>query len=111
MHMVSAAVFLMALQIAAATPSALQFSAHYLHPGTGLQNKLIAADGAGNFFVVSTLSPEGNKSSVHVTKTDGSGAVLAVFDFGGSGFTNPAAAAVDASGNLLVGGTSNSTDF
>jgi uncharacterized protein (TIGR03437 family) len=104
MRMPTLAAFLIAL-------AAWQFSAHYLDPGSGIQNKLIAADPAGNLFIVSTLSPEGNKSSVHVTKTDGSGNALAVFDFGGSGFTTPAAAILDGSGNLLIGGTSSSSDF
>src|SRR6202000_717014 len=65
----------------------------------------------------STLSPHASASpvhvtrTVHVTKTDSTGNVLAVFDFGGSGFTTPVAATVDGSGNLLIGGTPPPPDF
>src|ERR1700743_2704834 len=54
---------------AAATPTQWQFSTHNIAPGNGAQNKLIAADGSGNYFVVSTLSPQGSSSPVHVTRT------------------------------------------
>ena len=95
----------------AAAPTTLQFSTHFIDPGNGVQNKLIAADGAGNFFIVSTISSGTNKSTVHVTKTDGAGNALAAFDFGGSGLTTPASAAVDASSDLLIGGSSGADCF
>ena len=105
MFRLSLALFAIALPTAAA-PTTLQFSTHYINPGGGVQNKLIAADSVGNFFIVSTMSPGTNQSTVHVTKTDSEGNALAAFDFGGSGLTTPASAAVDASGDLLIGGSS-----
>ena len=103
--------FLTVLPLFSASPATRQFATHYIAPGSGAHNRLIAADPAGNYFVVSTISTGAAQTSVHVTKTDPAGKTLATFDFGGSAVTNPVAAATDANGNLLIGGTSNSPDF
>ena len=80
-----------------------QFSAYYLPSQTTQQ---LAADPAGNLFVVSTT-----EASIRVTKMDASGKVLATFDFGGTGEDSPGAAAVDPNGNLVIGGATASSDF
>jgi hypothetical protein len=50
-------------------------------------------------------------AKIHVTKTDGLGNVLASFEFGGSRIDTPKGAAVNGSGNLVIVGTTTSTDF
>jgi hypothetical protein len=80
-----------------------QFSAYYLPSQT---TQLLAADPAGNLFVVSTVGP-----AIRVSKTDASGKVLTTFVFGGSTQDAPAAAAIDPNGNLIIGGATASSDF
>jgi uncharacterized protein (TIGR03437 family) len=73
--------------------------------------KVLAADPAGNLFVVSSAPRTSAITNIHVTKTDPHGAVLASFDFGGTGIDTPTAAATDPQGNLIVVGGTQSKDF
>jgi uncharacterized protein (TIGR03437 family) len=81
----------------AATP--VSFQTHYIRLGAQDTSVAIAADGAGNMFIVSQTgaSPQ---TAIRATKTDPQGNVVAVLDFG-QGF-GPTSAAVDSQGNLLV---------
>lgn len=73
--------------------------------------RLIAADKAGNLFLVfsSTISPK--TTNIHIVKTDSSGNILGALDFGGSGTDTPNSAAVDSEGNLIIAGETLSPDF
>src|SRR5580704_4399950 len=73
--------------------------------------RLLAADSSGNLFVVSSSPKTSAIVNIHVVKTDAAGNFIAAFDFGGSGVDTPFAAAVDPQGNLIVAGSTYSTDF
>ena len=102
------------ISLAAAAPSALQFSGRYIN-SSGSKAKLVVASRAGDLFVVSDVCADPcystSNSTVQVTHTDLSGNVLGAFSFGGSGFTAANAAALDSAGNLVIGGSTSSTDF
>ncbi len=112
-------VFLAIAPLAAASINPQQFSLHLADGNPGDRANVLAADPSGNLYVVSTtqisppdatviVSPTVN---IRVTKTDSSGNVLASFTFFGSGQDTPYAAAIDPQGNLVIGGSTNSTDF
>src|SRR5580700_10409197 len=91
-----------------------QVIAHYVDIGNQDMSELLAADSAGNLFVVSTVTEPWGSPQLRVVKMDPQGNALASFDFGG---TNdfpadvPAGAAVDPQGNLVIVGTTQSFDF
>jgi len=106
--------FLASLTVAsdlAANPNPQSFLPHF--PDLNPQNtvKLLMADPSGNLFIVSSIAQTSAVVNIHVTKTDGSGNVLASFNFGGSGMDTPNAAAVDSQGNLVIAGVTHSADF
>jgi len=91
-----------------------QVIAHYVDISDRGQSRLLAVDGAGNLFVVSTIIEPWGRAQIRVTKTDPVGNVLASLDFGGSNPSAPdsvAGAAADAEGNLVISGTTSSADF
>jgi hypothetical protein len=94
--------------------SAYHVIAHYVDVGDQGQPELLAADSAGNLFVVSTIVKPWGRRQIRVTETDPAGNVLASFEFGGSGLFRPdtvSGAAVDALGNLVIVGSTYSADF
>lgn len=108
------------LPIIAAGAQPQQFSIHLIDPNPNDQPKLLAADSSGNLFAVSTTqtsvpdSPAatGNPDyNIRIIKTDASGNILATFVFGGSLQDTPYAAAIDPQGNIVVVGSTTSTDF
>lgn len=62
----------------------------------------VAADAAGDLFVVSTFQDQSGHSQIRAIKTDPNGAQMAVFNFPGQG---PAQAVIDAQGNLVLVGS------
>src|SRR5437879_1495696 len=94
--------------------SAYHVIAHYVDIGDQGQPELLAADSAGNLFVVSTIVKPWGRRQIRVSKTDPAGNVLASFEFGGSGLFRPdtvSGTAVDAQGNLVIVGYTYSADF
>ena len=77
----------------------VNFQTRYISLGSQDTSVAISADASGNIFIVSSTN-----NAIRATKTDPNGNVLAVLDFGQG--VIPAAAAVDAQGNLLVVGNS-----
>ncbi|HJT89811.1 MAG TPA: SBBP repeat-containing protein [Bryobacteraceae bacterium] len=104
-----------ALAVAFSTQlSGTQTIAHYVDIGDQGESRLLAADGAGNVFVVSNVIEPWGQPQIRVTKMDPNGKVLAVLDFGGSNLQIPdavAGARTDAQGNLVIVGTTGSADF
>ena len=98
--------------IATASPS--QFVARYLPIGISGSATSLAVDASGNFFVVATVQEPSGRPQIRAIKTDAQGNELASFDFGGSSESSPDAPAgvvVDAQGNLVIVGTTDSPDF
>jgi len=94
--------------------AASQVTAHYVDIGNQDMSELLAADSAGNLFVVSTVIEPWGSPQIRVVKLDAQGNTLASFDFGGTyNFPAdvPAGAAVDPQGNLVIVGTTQSSDF
>lgn len=79
----------------------VSFVSHYIGLGTQDSSVAIAADAAGDIFIVSAIGPL-NSPSIRVTKTDPNGEVLAVMNFAPG--VKPAGAAADPQGNLFVTG-------
>jgi uncharacterized protein (TIGR03437 family) len=107
------------VRLAGAVPQ--QFTLHFPDLNSQDVPQTLVADSSGNFFIVANSQkafayavPLGaivEVANIHVTKTDGAGNALASFDFGGSSIDTPTAAAVDPSGNLVIVGITQSSDF
>jgi len=106
------ALFLAALPLAAASTNPQHFSSHPTDSDSRDQAQLLVMDQAGNMFTVSAKSENGFPApKIRIIKTDPSGNVLAILDFGGSSVDVANAAAIDPQGNLVVAGSATSTDF
>ncbi|MCU1260159.1 MAG: hypothetical protein JWO80_3044 [Bryobacterales bacterium] len=104
--LISAAVF------GSAAPN--QFTARYLPIGTQSQALALASDSSGNLFTVSTVLAVSGRNQIRVIKTDAQGNSLASLDFGGTSShlpDVPSGAVVDPQGNLVIVGTTTSSDF
>jgi len=96
LHMTTIMIRLLALicvipMLALADPT-VSFQTHYLPLGPQDSSVAIAADGAGNVFIVLKIVDSSGKPSVRVMKTDPNGKIMTHFDFG-QGVT-PAGAAI-----------------
>ena len=94
--------------------AASHFLTHYLDVGSQPQARLLAADGAGNLFVVAMVTEPSGRPQIRVIKTDPQGNAVAQMDFGGSLVPSPdiaRGAAVDPEGNVVIVGTTASPDF
>ena len=90
--------------------------AHYLDLPPNAQPWALAADAAGNLFIVTTIIEPSGRPQIRVLKTDPQGRTLARLDFGGSnkgvGYNDSiVGAAIDSTGNLVIAGSTTSTDF
>ena len=72
---------------------------------------VLAADASGNLFAVGLVTEPSGRQQIRVIKTDPSGNPLASFDFGGSAQDTVASAATDTQGNIVIVGSTPSTDF
>ena len=88
-----------------------QVLARYLNLPADAQPQTITADGSGSLFVVSNIIEPSGRPQLRVLKTDSGGVTLASMDFGGSSRDTIAGAAVDATGNLVLVGSTSSSDF
>lgn len=102
--------------LVAAVANPQQFSIHLADANTNDQAKLLVADQTGNLFTISTAQTSVPNSpvivnttyDVRITKTDGSGNILATFAFGGSSQDTPYGAAIDPQGNVVIVGSTTS---
>jgi len=87
------------------------FSIHF--PDLNPQDvpRIIVAGPSNVLFIVSAETKTTTITNIHITKTDSRGNLLGSFDFGGSAADTPNGAAVDAQGNLVIVGGTQSSDF
>lgn len=83
----------------------------YLDFGDNGQARLLAADRSGNLFAAGLVTESSGLRQIRVIKTNSNGNPLASFDFGGSDVDTIAAAATDAQGNIVIVGSTASSDF
>src|SRR5579871_2243693 len=94
-----------AVRAAAAAPP-ISFQTHYI--GLGLQDTSVAlaADTAGNIFIVSAVvNPSTRLTGTRITKTDPNGNVLGAFNLDQDYTHIPAAVTVDRQGNPIITGS------
>jgi hypothetical protein len=104
--------FLASLPLAAAGTNPQHFSLHTTDSDPSDRAQLLVLDQAGNMFTVSAKSENGFPApKIHIVKIDASGNVLATLEFGGSSIDVANAAAIDPQGNLVIAGSTTSTDF
>ncbi len=94
-----------------AASNTLSFTAHSLNLNPGDSALLLALDGQGDGYEVATVADSSGREWIRVTKTNPQGAVAATFQFGGTGKDTPAAIKVDAQGEVVIAGSTTSTDF
>jgi uncharacterized protein (TIGR03437 family) len=95
---------------ALAAGNALSFTAHSLNlkpSGT----VLLALDGQGDAYHATRVGDESGRVWIRVTKTNPQGKVVATYQFGGTGSDAPEAMKVDEQGEVVIVGTTTSTDF
>ena len=85
--------------------------ARYLNLPADARPETVTAGASGSLFVVSNVIEPSGRPQIRVLKIDSDGATLASIDFGGSSRDTIAGAAVDATGNLVVVGSTSSADF
>jgi uncharacterized protein (TIGR03437 family) len=95
---------------ALAASNALSFTAHSLNvvPVTVV---LLALDGQGDAYQATRVTDASGRAWIRVTKTNPLGGVVATYQFGGTGSDTPSAMKVDAQGEVVIAGTTTSTDF
>jgi uncharacterized protein (TIGR03437 family) len=91
--------------------SALSFSARSLNVGPGNPGLLLALDAQGNAYETAKVADPSGRAWIRVTRTSPQGAILASFQFGSSGTDRPVAIRVDAQGEVVIAGSTSSTDF
>jgi uncharacterized protein (TIGR03437 family) len=72
---------------------------------------LLALDGTGDAYAVATVKDLSGRAWIRVMKTNPQGAVVASYQFGGTGADQPAAMKVDTQGEVVIAGSTTSTDF
>ena len=102
---------LLGLFATAAVAGSNGVSTRYLDFGDSGQAKSLTADGKGNLFAAGQVTEPSGLRQIRVIKADSSGNPLASFDFGGGGGDTVAALATDSQGNLIVVGSTPSSDF
>jgi beta-propeller repeat-containing protein len=83
----------------------------YIGDSHAYQVTAIATDSAGSTYVTGSRVIAPNSTDVFVTKLDSSGAVVFTATFGGKALDQANAIALDASGNIWVGGRTSSNNF
>ena len=94
-----------------AASNTLSFTAHSLNLNPGDSALLLALNEQGVGYEVATVKDSSGRAWIRVTKTGAQGAVVATFQFGGTGTDTPAAIKVDAQGEVVIAGSTTSTDF
>lgn len=83
----------------------------YLEFPPGSAAQAVSTDTSGNIFVAANVSEPSGRKPIEVIKTDPTGLTLATFTFGGNAINQISGLAVDGSGNVVIVGSTNSTDF
>jgi len=94
-----------------AASSTLSFTSHSLNLNPRDSARLLALDGQGGGYEVATVTDSSGRAWIRVTKTNPQGAVVAAFQFGGTGQDTPSAIKVDAQGEVAIAGSTTSQDF
>src|SRR5688572_11732266 len=105
----SARVWAFLILILSTVPMASAVKLAYVSFGASGGACCLVPDGLGNIYAVGSAGDELG-ANVSVTKLDAASHVVASFRFGGS-FDQPRAAALDAAGNLVIAGQTQSSDF
>lgn len=95
---------------ALAAGNALSFTAHSLNV-VPVSAVLLAMDGQCDAYQATRVKDESGRAWIRVIKTNPQGAVVATYQFGGTGSDTPEAMKVDAQGEVVIAGTTTSTDF
>ncbi len=98
------------LSLICATAFSADFTT-YIGDSHAYQVTAIATDSAGSTYVTGSRLIGANSTDVFVTKLDSSGAVVFTTTFGGKAVDQANAIALDASGNIWVGGSTSSNNF
>src|ERR1700685_926810 len=83
----------------------------YLPLPPGSSSQAVKVDSSGNTFVAAYVTEPSGRYEIRVVKVDQHGNALASIDFGGSAGNTIGGLALDLAGNVLVVGSTNSTDF
>jgi hypothetical protein len=83
----------------------------YLPLPPGSSSQAVTADSSGNIFVAAYVTEPSGRSEIRVVKVDQHGNNLASIDLGGSARNAIGGLALDSTGNVVVVGSTNSTDF
>jgi uncharacterized protein (TIGR03437 family) len=89
----------------------LSFTAHSLNVGQSDSVSLLALDSSGDAYAVGTVTDSSGRAWIRVTKTNPNGVVTATYQFGGTDTDTPAAVKINAKGEVVIAGSTNSTDF
>jgi uncharacterized protein (TIGR03437 family) len=109
-RLVTALSFVILPVAAIAASPALSFTARSLNFDSG-NTALLALDGQGNAYQVTTVTDSSGRAWIRVTKTNAQGVIVATIQFGGTATDTPTAIKVDAQGEVVIAGTTNSKDF
>ena len=94
-----------------AAGNTLAFTSHSLGLNPGDSALLLALDGQGDAYEVATVKDSSGRARIRVTKTNPQGAVVASYQFGGTGTDTPSAIKVDPQGEVVIAGSTTSRDF
>ncbi len=93
------------------TCAAEQTLLQYLPLPPGSSAQAIKVDSSGNILAVASVIEPSGRNEIRVIKIDPLGNTLGSIDFGGTGSNGIGGLALDSSGNAVVVGSTNSTDF
>jgi uncharacterized protein (TIGR03437 family) len=97
--------------IPATAPSSLYADASFSISPVASTGQPFATDASGNFYIVHNITEPSGRRQIRVDKVDTIGNPVADFEFGGSGADFVAGIAIDQAGDLVIVGSTLSSDF